>query len=188
MDVFRTSICSLASTTSSGAGSPLLAVLDVNASSGTFNDLLRWVNLFQLMRTTGGRLHYKFFCSTPGTSVGVQAIAGVGFDTNMAGSLLGTGTMMGLTYRSTPTFLYTGSTTPLTSTQNFGVIPFKMPPPSVAINASDSITSSWHIIDAASTPAVHSALFYIDTSGTAGVNSVEWFVEWDVEFKSRVGY
>jgi hypothetical protein len=186
MDFYRTSICTLATTTTSSAGNALLAVIDVNASSSSFNDLLRFVNLFQLMRTVGGRLHYKFYCNTPSTQIGVQAIAGVGFDTNLSGSLLGTGTMMGLTYRSTPTFIYTGSNTPVTSTQNFGVIPFRMPPPSVAINSSDSITSSWHEINAASTPAVHSALFYIDVA--SGTNSVEWFVEWDVEFKSRIGY
>jgi len=186
----KVKLFSVQQTNSSGAATPLAFITNIMLNTTTFPELSAFNQIYDEIRMMHVKIHYFPYVSTASSAVNPPTAIYAGalqFDPNAATPASPNG-QLEESYNTGLWFLTPGVNGTLGQSSHFhlrfrtlsGKVP-KIAP----ITGVDLPGSNWIVLNSGTAPTMAAWSGYATALGTAGITSVLWFVELDVELRLR---
>jgi hypothetical protein len=164
-------------TTTSIANSDNVTNANILLTVANFPELASWMTVYDEMRILGGKLHFSTYTTTAGTLLSVGAVA-VMFDPTAGAPASIDGPLQESFHSQT----LTSPAIPYITKMH--TLPFHTPKLTTG-TANSCIGSNWATLDNTATPCVAVVHGFQSSLGPAGVVTLKYLLELDVEFRMR---
>jgi len=170
----------------SAAATALAVNTQIQFSTATFAEITSLALLYDEVRVKQVKLHHRFYCTTvSATSTPSIGIAAIEFDAGFPAPVTSFG-LLESQWHSEPVLVYPALGTNTGSQQaHLEKVVARPPAPLEMLTSSTTPGNGWFSIDS-SNPIIAVVAAYASPLGAAGIISIAYFVELDIECRVRV--